>query len=124
EKSLFYLPEGKNVQIGYFASLPSETNLKIPVSNSVPINATDYLHPRDDDYGELKGVEIRRPLNQQLEIVFSSRDEKLKCNESFLRKIVSTLRLSNNISQRYPHISRSLKDSLMPLKNILDQTKS
>ncbi len=121
---LFYLPEGNNVEIGHFANLPTDIQLKIPVSNSVPINASDYLHPRDVDYQNLKGVEIRRPLNKPMEIVFEIREDKLKCSESFLRKVVAKLRASNNISEKYPNLSRSLKDALLPLKNILEQAKT
>ena len=119
---LFYLPEGNDCYIGHVANLPEAQNLNIglvPVSNSVPIGAKDYLHPKDPSIYEIKGVELKRPLNQACQIWFESKDQKFFCGETFLRKFAEIARNSKKTQERYHFLNRSLKDVLVPLRDTL-----
>lgn len=125
--SLYYLPEGNDCSIGFIANLApgasTSSDLGVVSSNSVPIAAADYLHPRDNSYANIEGVELKRPYNQALQIILSSKKNSFAFTESLFRKVVSILRKTHKIEKSYPHISRSLRDALTPLRDTLSQAK-
>jgi hypothetical protein len=124
--TLYYVPDGNNCLIGYIANVTSEFELKkgsIPLSNSVPINAKDYLHPKDPSIKTIEGVEIRKPLNQSTQIVVNLGSQKVILSEIILRKVTEILRSSRKVIETYPEIERSLKDALRILRVLLLQSK-
>ncbi len=123
---LFYLIEGKDCFLGYLMPLHADDTAEqaLQKTQSIPINAEDYIHPRDPVLKDPKSFRVlNTPYGPLLEfsagVIKDGVEKKVTVPVTSYAEFIRPLRIAKHIARRNPTLAGPLRDSVETVAELL-----